>query len=98
MYEYPVYSEPISFCEVISNQTNNRKYHVCFGEIKWDENGESEYAVYIKVLISSAGIWHCQNNLSHVLVNIGEDGKSDFDNVLEKLQLLKAKYLSELHY
>lgn len=98
MYEHPVYSEPISLFEVVSNQTNNRKYQVCFGEIKWDKNEESEYAVYIRVLISSGGIWYYQNNLSHVLVNIGEDGKSDFDNVLEKLQLLKAKYLSELHY
>lgn len=98
MFEHPVYSEPISFYEVLSNQNKDRKYHVCFGEVKWSNTNESEYAVYIRVLLFTEGTWHYQTNLSHFLVNIAEDGKSDFDHVLEKLQLLKTKYLSATHY
>lgn len=98
MSKHPIYSEPISLYEILSNQSNNRKYHVCFGEVQWEENQESEYAVYVRTLKLSGESWHYQKNLSHMLVNIGEDGKSDFDNILEKLQLLKSTYLSESHY
>lgn len=98
MSKQPVYSEPIHFYEVISNQNDKRKYQVCFGEVSWEEGKESEYAVYIRVLTFSEGNWHYQNNLSHFLVNIAEDGKSDFDNIMNKLQLMKEKYLSEPHY
>lgn len=98
MFEHPVYGEPISSYEVISNQSKDRKYLVCFGEVNWGDDRESEYAVYIRVLTMKDGIWRDQNSLPHFLVNIGEDGKSDFDRVHEKMESLKKDHLSKHHY
>lgn len=93
MYGNPVYKKPIHFYEVKSNQSNGRKYRVCFGEVDWGKNEETEYAVYIRVLLLKSGKWQYQNYTAHILVKPGQDGKSDFDNVMEKMELLKKEYL-----
>lgn len=94
MCEIPVYKKPIVAYEVKSNQSKARKYEVCFGEVDWGRNGETEYAVYIRILLYNNGNWQYMNYPAHILVIPGEDGKSDFDNVNEKIQLIKNEYLS----
>lgn len=90
----PVYKKPMVSHGVMSNQSKTRKYEVCFGEVDWGKNGETEYAVYTRILLSNDGHWQPQRYPAHVLVIPGQDGKSDYDNVMEKMELIRKEYLT----
>lgn len=94
MNDFPVYKEPISVREVTSNQSKLRMYHVCFGEVDWGKNGNTEYAIYIRVLLLKNRNWHYQNYPAHILVTPDHNGNSDFDNIMEELNFLKNEHLS----
>lgn len=94
MLEIPVYKKPEVAYDVESNQSKTRKYEVCFGEVDWGKNGETEYVVYTRILLRNNGKWQYMNYPAHILVIHGQDGKSDFDNVMEKMELIKREYLS----
>lgn len=87
------------YCEVIgtewvpSNQSKSRKYEVSVGEVDWSRNGETEFVVYVRVWLLSDGNWFPQSYSAHMHVTPGDDGKSDFDNVMEAQKLIKDKYL-----
>ncbi|MEK3909614.1 hypothetical protein [Oceanobacillus sp. FSL W7-1309] len=89
----PVYKTPIEEYTVVSNQSKTRYYKVCFGEVDWGRNGETEYAVYVRVVLLKYGQMQYQNYAAHILVAPGEDGRSDLDNVMEKIELLRKKHL-----
>lgn len=94
MMKLPVYRKPVETFEVMSNQSNSRKYEVSFGEVDWGKNGQTEYAVYNLVLLLKDGRWQPQYYAAHILVMPGDDGKSDFDKVMEKMNQLKAEFLT----
>ncbi|AKL96159.1 hypothetical protein CACET_c27140 [Clostridium aceticum] len=94
MSEVPVYREPKVTYEIKSNQSKTRKYKVCFGEVDWGRNGETEYAVYTRVQLFKNGGWQYMNYPVHILVIPGKDGKSDFDNVMEKMDLIRKNFLA----
>jgi len=94
MFEFPVYREPVGVYEVMSNQSKTRKYEVSFVEVDWGKNGETEYAAYTRILLFNDRHWQYQNYTAHVLVTPGQDGKSDFDNVMEKMELIRKEYLN----
>ncbi|WP_018923563.1 hypothetical protein [Salsuginibacillus kocurii] len=93
MNENPVYKDPLSKHIVSSNQNKGRQYHICFGEVDWGKNGETEYAVYVRICLFKEGIWQYQNYPAHILVTPGEDERSDLDNVMDKINELKREYL-----
>lgn len=93
MSDFPVYRKPVVAYEVKSNQSKTRKYEVSFGEVDWGKNGETEYAVYIRILLFHNGQWEYQRYPAHVLVTPGQDGKSDLDNVMEKMEVIRKEYL-----
>ena len=90
-----VYKKPVVVYDVMSNQSETRKYEVGYGEVDWRQNGETEYALYTRILILSNKGWRYKKYPAHVLVVTGQDGKSDFDNVMEKMELIKKNYLSK---
>lgn len=90
----PVYKKPIAEHTVVSNQSKTRHYKVCFGEVDWGRNGETELAVYVRVVLLKNGHMQYQNYAAHILVTPGEDGGSDLDIVLEKIELLRKQHLS----
>lgn len=92
MSEFPVYREPMVAHDVMSNQSKTRKYEVSFGGVDWGRNGETEFAVYIRISLFKDGHWQYQNYPAHVLVTPGQDGKSDYDNVMEKMELIRQEY------
>jgi hypothetical protein len=94
MNRIPVYRKPIEEYTVVSNQSKTRQYKVCFGEVDWGRNGETEYAVYVRIVLIKNGVAEYQNYAAHILVTPGEDGRSDLDNVMEKIELLRKKHLS----
>jgi len=94
MAEIPVYRKPVVSYEVKSNQSKTRKYEVCFGEVDWRRNGETEYAVYTRILLFKEGKWQYMNYPAHILVIPDQDGKSDFDNVMEKMDLIRKNHLT----
>lgn len=91
----PVYKKPEVTYDVKSNQSRTRKYEVSFGEVDWGKNGETEYAVYTRILLIKEGQWQYQYYPAHILVTPGQDGKSDFDNVMEKIELIRKNYLTK---
>ncbi|WP_062105431.1 hypothetical protein [Bacillus niameyensis] len=74
---------PIEERTVVSNQSKTRMYKVDFGKVHWGRNGETEYAVYIRVVLLKNGQMRYKNYAAYILVTPGKDGKSDLDNVLE---------------
>lgn len=90
----PVYKRPIDEHTVVSNQSKTRLYKVCFGEVDWGRNGETEYAVYVRIVLLKDGQMQYQSYAAHILVTPGEDGRSDLDNVIEKMELLRKEHLS----
>lgn len=89
----PVYRKPIAEYTVVSNQSRTRHYKVCFGEVDWGRNGETEFVVYTRIVLIKNGEPEFQNYAAHILVTPGEDGRSDLENVLEKIELVKVEHL-----
>jgi hypothetical protein len=71
-----------------------RPYSTRFGEVDRGRNGETEYAVYVRIVLLKDGQMQYQNYAAHILVAPGEDGRSDLDNVMEKMELLRKEHLS----
>lgn len=63
------------------------KYHVCYGEVDWEKNGNTRPAIFI--LMSYKGKINYQ---SPAHLTLDTDGETDFDKVYEALTYMKAKH------
>lgn len=64
---------------------------VCFGEVDWGRNGETEYAAYVRVVLLKNGQILYPNYTAHLLVTPEEDGRRDFDYVIDKMRAIKKE-------
>lgn len=93
MSGFPVYPSIKKSYRVSSNQSKSRMYEVCFGKVDWGKNGHTKDAVFTRILLLKEQKWQPQNYPAHMLVTPGNDGKSDFDNVMDKIEMLRKEYL-----
>ncbi|GED35095.1 hypothetical protein P9G84_16390 [Brevibacillus centrosporus] len=63
------------------------KYHVCYGEVDWEKNGNRKPAVFL--LMSYDGKMNYQVP-AHLTLD--SEGETDFEKVYEALTYLKHKY------
>jgi hypothetical protein len=76
---------------VDSNQSETRKYEVCYGEEDWG-TGKIRKVIFTRVLLLINNEWVPQTYHTHILVEPDEDGKSDLDNVLYAIEKMRHKH------
>ncbi|MBU8906513.1 hypothetical protein [Desertibacillus haloalkaliphilus] len=88
-----VHKEPIDFIEVYAPQHSADSYYrVCYGEVDWREDGQTEHAIYV---LMRYGTTINYRRVAHILTtpNPSEpNGLSDLDKVLAAIQKLKARH------
>ncbi|WHX24917.1 hypothetical protein QNH47_12055 [Virgibacillus halodenitrificans] len=82
-----VYDNPVDFVRIPASHGPNVNYLVCFGTVNW--RGNVQTAVY--VLMEYDGVPNTKVP-PHITTYKNEDGRTDLDNVLEQINLLKKMY------
>jgi hypothetical protein len=93
------YKKPIIERKIRSNQSKTRYYCVCLGEVDWTGKGKYEIATYIRIIIIEDGKPFYKGYSAHILMTPGNDGRSDFDNVMNvfsEIQESSRSYLTNI--
>lgn len=72
-----------------SMHSETTNYLVCYGYVDWDRNGDLRPAIYTLMEYKD---FIKYDNPPHILTVLGEDGRSDLDKVLEKINLLREEF------
>jgi hypothetical protein len=75
------------------NPDGSVKYHVCYGEVDWERNGNTRPAIFI--------LMSYNDRISYTVpAHLTLDGENvtDFEKVYEALTYLKMKYIVEKKY
>ncbi|MDA2251859.1 hypothetical protein [Bacillus thuringiensis] len=80
--------------EANHNPNGTVKYHVCYGDVDWERNGENlRPAVFILMSYNGKKSY---TTPAHLTLN--SEGITDFEKVYEALTYLKMKYLMNKKY
>lgn len=86
-----IHKVPINYIDIPAPQhSDDAFYRVCYGEVDWNEDGNTESAIYV---LMRYGTNITYRRVAHILTTANNPNElTDFDKVLTAMQKLKAKH------
>ncbi|PFU83462.1 hypothetical protein COK91_07000 [Bacillus cereus] len=86
-----IHKTPIDYIEIPAPQhSHDAYYRVCYGEVDWNEDGNTESAIYV---LMRYGKDIKYRRVAHILTTPNKANElSDLDKVLTAIQKLKTKH------